>query len=140
MTHTQIKWIQRALVILTAVLIVLEIELEPGVTWNHDHGICVEDATGEEGIITFDGQCMTPTDYDEIFSYENLDTIPDCPMEKTDCTLEEYPSIAENYGVTPDDDPASDRPLGEGLVEPGTETSFKEKVAAVHALHLPIPS
>lgn len=116
-----------------------EIELEEGATF--DGGICWE-ADGTEGISTFDGQCLTPADYDAIYSYENLSSIPaveDCwPGTPCDVDTEGVRSIAEVYDIQPDDDPASDRPIGTGLVEPGEERTFKQRVARAHAPHLPV--
>lgn len=110
-----------------------QIELEEGATF--DGGICWE-ADGTEGITTFDGQCMTPADYDEIYSFENLDSIPHCPQDNFDCTLEEEPSIAEYYEIAPpeiDPKPASERIIGEGVAaEPFTFKGY------VHSLHAPI--
>jgi len=116
------------------------VELEPDVTWDHDNHICWE-ASGEQGIITFDGQCMTPTDYDTIYSFESLSQIPTVQAcwPGTSCGPDAE-TIAEAYGMVDDGVAASDRPLGVGLVEPGTETTFREKVSAAHAVHLPIPA
>ena len=118
-------------VAISAVAAVADIELEDGATF--DGGVCWE-ADGTEGISAFDGQCITPADYDAIFSYENLSTI--VGLQAGD----EGRTIAEIYDIQPEDDPASDRPIGEGLVEPGTERTFKQRVASAHALHLPVAS
>lgn len=95
-----------------------EVQLEEGATF--DGGICWE-ADGTEGIATIDGQCMTPADYDEMFSYENLEATPMWRNPEV--------SVAEAYGITPDSPKASDRAItfmGENL---GT---FTEIVFVLH--------
>jgi len=72
------------------------LELEPGATF--DGGICWE-ADGTEGLSAPDGQCITPADYDEMFSVENLSTVP----LHADPTV----TVADAYGVTGQ---ASERP------------------------------
>lgn len=112
------------------------VELEEGATF--DGGICWE-ADGTEGISMLDGDCMTPADYDAIYSYENLSqhpTITECTPGNPECTVENYSSIAEVHGLTPDEEPASDRPLGEGVSQ--DNRTFKERVAAAHSPHMPI--
>jgi hypothetical protein len=124
-------------VALTAAPAAADIELEAGATF--DGGICWE-ADGTEGIATFDGQCLTPADYDAIYSFENLSQLPTAQTcwPGTGCAVGDagVESIAESAGMTPADDPASERPLGDGLVdEPFT---FVEAVERAHAAHLPI--
>lgn len=74
------------------------VELEDGATF--DGGICWE-ADGTEGISTIDGQCMTPADYDETFSYEALAATP----SHSDPSR----SVADVYGIEPDGPRASER-------------------------------
>ena len=105
----------------------LTIELEEGATF--DGGICWE-ADGTEGISHYDGQCVTPADYDAMYSYENLSTV--VALASATTSYPDDATIAEIYGITPEDDPASDRPIGVGLVEPGEERTFKERVRAAH--------
>ena len=108
--------------VLLVVASLFTIDLEPGATF--DGGICWE-ADGTEGIAMYDGQCMTPADYDAIYSFENLSNVPSISDPSV--------SIAEHYEMTPDVVTPSDRPLGEGLVaEPFTFTEY------VQAAHLPI--
>ena len=76
-----------------------DIVLEPGATF--DGGICWE-ADGTEGVSMLDGSCMTPADYDRLYSYDNLATTFD---------LYTGESIADLYGITPDAAPASVRPI-----------------------------
>jgi hypothetical protein len=111
-----------ALVVLTSMF---TIDLEPGATF--DGGVCWE-ANGTEGMSMPDGQCMTPADYDAIFSFENLDSIPSLTPGSTQ-------SLAAEAGLV-DDGPASERMLGEGLVT--VPFTFRENVARGHALYLPI--
>jgi hypothetical protein len=67
---------------------------------------CLDEVTGEAGLLQYDGNCVTPAEYDVLFGFENLSTIPD----PTDPTR----SIAEVAEIVPD--VASERPLGDGLV------------------------
>ena len=99
-------------------------EREEGVTWDDENGVCWE-ADGTEGIPVLDGGCMTPADYDAVYNIEVLAETPS--IQNPDV------SIAELYELdTSDPTPASDKPIGEGLVEPGTERTFKERVADAH--------
>lgn len=104
-----------------------EVDLEPGATF--DGGICWE-ADGTEGISAFDGQCVTPADYDAIFSYENLS------QTESSRSGDEGKSIAEVYEMVPEDDPASDRPIGVGVSS--DMRTFKERVVSAHAPHVPL--
>lgn len=91
---------------------------EEGATF--DGGICWE-ADGTEGLTRYDGECVTPADYDEIFSFENLSNEPS--------TVFDGRSVAEVYGLTPNVR-ASERPrLFEGDVEP----TFAETVRILHS-------
>ena len=98
-----------------------EIVLEPGATF--DGGVCWE-ADGTEGISSFDGQCVTPADYDILFSYEALAAAP---------SGIEGVSVAEAYGVTADAAPASERRLVFQGVDYGTFASY---VTAAHQVAL----
>lgn len=80
--------------------------LEEGVTF-YDDGTCIE-ADGTPGLSSADGSCVTAADYDEMFSYENLSTIP----SQNDSTK----SVAEVYDINLEV-PASLRLLGIGLVD-----------------------
>lgn len=117
--------------IILVFLLLFTIVLEEGATF--DDGICWE-ADGTEGISTFDGQCITPADYDVIFSYENLSSIP--VGYQWDGTEYEGMSVAEVYGIELVDDPASDRPIGVGVS--ADLRTFKERVVGAHAPHMPI--
>lgn len=97
-------------------------DLEEGATFGD--GVCWE-ADGTEGIPALDGECVTPADYDEIYSVEVL--------AETPSIQDPTKSIAEVYEMdVTDPTPASDKPIGEGLVEPGTEKTFKQYVQAAH--------
>ena len=98
-----------------------DIAFEDGATF-HDNGSCHEH-DGTAGIGTADGQCMTPADYDEIFSIENLNSV------ETLNPFDGDTSVAEAAGLT-DDGPASVRELGAGLVD--VPFTFVEHVAALH--------
>ena len=126
---------ERLFVVLAIVLLIVgataeswaTVELEEGATFFDDF-TCVE-ADGTLGISTADGQCLTPADYDKIFSFENLSQIEIVTSPDTEIAGQ---SIAEVYGITADDDPASERPLGEGVTaEPFT---FVDTVRYVHGL------
>ncbi len=93
--------------------------LEPGAVF-YDNGTCIE-ADGTEGLSAADGECVTAADYDEMFSYENLSTIPSLTQPDM--------SIAEEVGLEPEP-AASERPLGSGLVE--VEERFGEIVYRLH--------
>ncbi len=111
--------------IVVAVLLALpaaayaDIVYEEGATF--DGGLCWE-ADGTEGFTTPDGQCVTPADYAEMFSYENLSQIPSLTNPEL--------SIAEEAGITPDSLPADERLLGVGLVE--RPATFRQLVAWAH--------
>ena len=102
-----------------ALATVLTIATEPGATF--DGPTCWE-ADGTEGMSTYYGQCVTPADYDALFSYANLSTIPSAHDPST--------SIAEEAGLV-DDGPASERILGVGVAVPFTFAGD------VHSLHWP---
>ena len=91
--------------------------LEEGATF-FENNTCVE-ADGATGFAAGDGQCITTADYDEMYSVENLSTVPSS-------TSKTGQSIAEEAGLVAADDggAASDRQLGEGLVE--ETASFRE--------------
>ena len=93
---------------------------EEGATFGE--GVCWE-ADGTEGIPALDGSCVTPADYDAIYNVEVLAVTPSLQDPNV--------SIAEVYEMdVTDSTPASDKPIGEGLVaEPFT---FKEYVQAAH--------
>lgn len=74
-----------------------ELELEEGATFLED-GTCYE-ADGTYGLSSFDGQCVTPADYDLIFGFTNLHSI--------EHPLHPGRSIADVHGITADDPPAS---------------------------------
>lgn len=102
-------------------------EYETGATF--DGGVCWE-ADGTEGLSTFDYQCMTPADYDEIFSYENL------AATESVRPFDDGRSIADVYELVEDETPASERELGAGLVD--VPFTFAETVRSAHAPHMPI--
>ena len=94
--------------------------LEEGATFGE--GVCWE-ADGTEGIPALDGSCVTPADYDAIYNVEVLAETPSLQ----DPTM----SIAEVYEMdVTDPTPASDKPIGEGLV--AVPFTFKEYVQAAH--------
>jgi hypothetical protein len=70
---------------------------------------CADEITGEPGLQMATGECITPAEYDIIFGYENLAATPSYTVEGK--------SVAEVYGITPDDGPASQRPLGDGVTD-----------------------
>jgi hypothetical protein len=76
------------------------------------------EADGEQGLTTAWGECMTPSLYDERFSFETLDATPSVISGQEDI------SIAELYGVV--DDTPTERLIGVGLVE--TPRTFTEIV------------
>ena len=85
---------------------------------------CTDEVTGEPGLQQFDGACITPAEYDALFSPENLNTIPSPTKPEV--------SIAEHAGLVADGTPASERPLGQGVTaEPFT---FVEAVAYANGL------
>lgn len=92
---------------------------EEGATFFED-GSCQE-ADGTPGTSMIDGKCLTIADYDYLYSFENLDTI----QSLTDPTQ----SIAAEAGITAEDNPASERILGAGLVADGQERTFADKFA-----------
>ncbi len=82
----------KLLIIMIAVLSIAAVPLEDGAVFNGD-GTCTE-ADGT--------QCVTPADYDVMFSYENLSSV-----------LTQYPfdgdtTVAEQYNIEPGI--ASERP------------------------------
>ena len=82
--------------------------IEDGVTFYHD-GTCVE-ADGDVGLWSFTPPCFTTDVYDEVFSAENLATVPSW--------FDPDVSVAEAVGLVGDTTPASDRPrafMGEVL-------------------------
>lgn len=100
---------RRLLVTVVAILIVTATPvsaLEEGATF-YDNGTCVE-VDGTPGLSAGDGSCVTVADYDEMFSFENLSTVPSI--------IDPSISIAEEAGLDPEV-PASLRLLGRGLVE-----------------------
>ena len=99
--------------------------LEDGATF--DGGLCWE-ADGTEGLSSADGQCVTAADYDAMFSYENLSTVPSSRWG------DEGKSIAEVDGVVDDGVVASERPLGDGV----TAKPFTFVGTLVYAHGLPI--
>ena len=92
---------------------------ETGVTFNDD-GTCTE-ADGTAGLGMMTGDCITPADYDLLFSYENLEATPS-QISGSD------QSIAAEAGIV--DDTPSERPVGEGLIEEGW--TFAERVQWWH--------
>ena len=85
------------------------VDYEPGATFYED-GSCQE-ADGTPGQTQPDGQCLTIADYDEMFSYENLNTVPSI--------INPDLSIAEEAGLDPADvTPPSQRVLGNNVSEP----------------------
>lgn len=112
-----------ALVFLLVGMAYGDVPLEEGALF--DGGICWE-ADGTEGISTAWGDCMTPADYSETFSFENLASIPSRSNPEI--------SIAEEAGLVRDGTEAADRELGAGVV---AETfTFR---AVVRAAHEPVP-
>ena len=91
---------------LTALLATPALADEGEITFNGD-GTCVE-ADGTLGLSTFDDLCITAADYDLIFGYENLSTIPSHVFPTR--------SVAEVYNID-SDVPASLRLLGIGVVD-----------------------
>ena len=85
--------------------VVVEIVLEDGATF--DGGVCWE-SDGTAGIAMLDGSCVTPADYDELYSYETLEDT----ASRTQPTL----SVAAEAGVDPEPR-ASVRPRFFGGVE-----------------------
>ena len=85
-----------------------DVDLEPGATFYED-GSCNE-ADGTPGQSQPDGQCFTIADYDEMFSYQNLDTFPSY--------FDPDVSVAVEAGLDPTDEtPASERELGDGVTD-----------------------
>ena len=85
-----------------------DVDLEPGATFYED-GSCNE-ADGTPGQSMPDGQCFTIADYDETYSYENLSKFPSLsPL---------YDTLADEAGLEMgDDEPASERELGDGVTD-----------------------
>lgn len=92
------------------------VDLEPGATFYED-GSCQE-ADGTPGQSMPDGQCVTIEDYDYLFSFEALDAIPSLTQPEL--------SIAEEAGITSEDNPASERILGAGLVPAEQARTFAD--------------
>ena len=109
MIRTESRWLLGIGLVLGIILLVATMA-------SADDHLCEID--GEAGFVTIDGSCMTPSRYDEMYSYENLSTIPSW--------YDPSISIAEAAGMVPDDTLASDRLLGIGLVE--EPFTFKEYV------------
>lgn len=104
-----------------------DMEWEAGAEFDEVNHVCTQD--GVAGVTTPDRQCMTPADYDEIFSYKNLSEIP--IGDEWNGTSLEGLSIAEAYDIQPpavDPTPPSKRTLGEGVAEPFTFTSWVGEV------------
>ena len=102
------------LVIIAAIMVALlatpAVALEDGVTF-HDGGTCTE-ADGTQGLSQADGECITPADYDILFGFENLSTVP--------LLYDPSVTVAAQYDIGPEA-PASTRLIGVGLVaEPTT--------------------
>ena len=118
-----------ALAVATIFAVTLEAQAtEPGATFQN--GICWE-ADGTEGFAMPDGECVTPADYDAMFSYEILAETP--IGSQWDQTPYAGQSVAEVYDLAPEP-VASERILGVGVSEPFTF------VEAVRAAHLPYPA
>ena len=96
------------------------VDMEPGATFYED-GTCNE-ADGTPGMSQPDGQCVTIEDYDYLFSYENLDATPSAIPGADQ-------SIAAEAGLVNDGTPASERPLGEGLIEEYPTKTFANQFA-----------
>ena len=81
-------------------------------------GQCADEVTGEPGLLMLTGECITPAEYDIIFSVEALAQVPH----------PHYPgqSVAEVAGLIGDPTPASERLLGVGLVD--QPASFRQLV------------
>jgi hypothetical protein len=100
---------------------------ETGAT-HYEDGSCQE-ADGTPGQSMPDGSCVTIADYDQMFSYENLSTVPSA--------INPDLSIAEEAGMVPDTVPPSQRDLGGGVTaEPHRFVDYFGPVAYV--LGLPI--
>ena len=84
---------------------------------------CLDEVTGEAGLRNATGECITPAEYDALFSFENLSTIPSI--------IDPTVSIAEEAGLVDDGVPASERILGAGVSDPFT---FREVVNGIRAL------
>lgn len=69
---------------------------------------CVDEVTGEPGLQMASGECITPAEYDAMFSVEALSNV----ASQTDPTI----SVADIADLDTDI-PASLRWLGEGLVD-----------------------
>ncbi len=69
-------------------------------------GHCADEVTGEPGLRMGSGECITPAEYDAIFSTEAL--------AEVDSHVYPDQSVAEVYEV--EEEPASERQLGDGLV------------------------
>ena len=88
--------------VLVSALVFVALAAVPAVA---DDGVCEVD--GEAGLSTAWGECMTPSLYDEMYSFENLSTVPSLTSDQ---------SVAAEVGLVPGDVP-SERELGAGLVE-----------------------
>lgn len=94
--------------VITIVITILLLAAPAAATEDRSTG-CLDEVTGEPGLQMVSGECVTPAEYDEIFGFENLSEVPSLMNPEL--------SVAEVYGLTPDPTPASQRPLGEGLVD-----------------------
>ncbi len=72
-------------------------------------GQCADEVTGEPGLQMLTGECITPAEYDIIFSVEALTLV--------ESHTHPGQSVAEVAGLLEDTTPASDRLLGVGLVD-----------------------
>lgn len=80
---------------------------------------CIDEVTGEAGLRQWDGDCITPAEYDAIFSPEAL--------AEVESFSPEFETVAETLTVEEQAVPASERTLGRGVSsEPFT---FKGLVA-----------
>lgn len=97
---------------------------EEGAVFDEVNHVCTQD--GVQGVTTFDKQCMTPADYDEVFSYENLSTVVSTRAVDNGATIAE---VYEMEPPTADTPPPSERTLGEGVAsEPFTFVSWVGEV------------
>ena len=92
------------------------VEREPGATFFEDNSC--QEADGTPGLTGYDGQCVTADDYDYLFSFEALDSIQS--LTQPDLT------VAEEAGITSEDNPASERILGAGLVPAIQQRTFAD--------------
>ena len=116
-----IRFITTAVLLAALMVPSAALAAEEGATF--DGGICQE-ADGTAGFATPDGECITPADYAEMFSYEALAATSSLAVEG---------SVADAYGITAESAPADERQLGEGLVE--TTRTFGELVLIAHGIY-----